>query len=200
MLDGTGNSCHLQSPFQFFLNEVWTLQQFEDLTPYDLIKKILSYWLAITYRPAKGAPCVGAEATIVVDCTCTCPRRSAIKTVAAFAARHQALHDAGRDCATRRAIFVRLKPLCGQCKGLLSDNRWDRNLDPFLSWPLVVGAVPRCESASQTDWPRDALSLRRLRFVEACRSLVRRIAQHSPNHRTLPTRDSLACRNALFVQ
>jgi RNA polymerase primary sigma factor len=30
--------------------------------------------------------------------------------------------------------------------------------------------------------------------------LVRRIAQHGPNHRTLPTRDSLARRNALFVQ
>jgi hypothetical protein len=45
-------------------------------------------------------------------------------------------------------VFVRLKPLCGQCKGFLGDNRWDRNLDPFLSWPLVVGAGWR---SSNTD-------------------------------------------------
>src|SRR5262249_12892854 len=125
---------------------------------------------------------------------------SAIKTVAAFAARHQALHDAGCDRTTGRMDFVRLKPLRGQRKGLLGDNRRDRNLDPFLSLPLLIGTVPWCRRASQTNWPRDALSLRRLRFVEACRSLVRRIAQHSPNPRTLPTRDSLARRNALFVQ
>src|SRR5205823_11115280 len=118
---------------------VWTLQQLENLTPYHLVKKILAYRLAITHRPAKAAPCVGAEATIVVDHPRTCPRRSAIKTGAAFAARHQALHDAGCDRATRRMEFVRPKPLRGQRKGLLGDNRRDRNLDPFLSWPLVVG-------------------------------------------------------------
>jgi hypothetical protein len=66
--------------------------------------------------------------------------------------------------------------------------------------PRVLAIAAGGESASQTDWPRDALSLRCFRFVEACRSLVRGIAQHRPNHRTLPTRDSLARRNALFVQ
>src|ERR1700751_3186361 len=111
-LTGAGIACRGQSPFQFFLNEAWTLQQFEDLTPYHLVKKILAYRLAITYWTAKMAPCVRAEATIVVDHTRTGPRRSAIKTVAAFAAGHQALHDAGCDHATRRVVFVRLKPLC----------------------------------------------------------------------------------------
>src|SRR6516162_919364 len=146
------------------------------------------------------APCIRAQAAIVIDHARTGSRRRAIESVAAFAARYQALHNARRDGAAWRVILVVLKTLCSKRESFFSYDRryWDS--DPLGPGPLVVSAITLCNSAAETDRTCDALALRRLSLVEAGCPFVSRVAQHRPNRRALPTGNSLARRHALLVQ
>src|ERR1700751_3229460 len=95
----------------------------------------------VTRRSAKMAPCIRTQAAIVMDHARARSRRRAIESVAAFAARDQALDNARCDGATRRVIFVALKTLCSKRESFFSYDRWHWDLDPLGPGPLVVGAI-----------------------------------------------------------
>jgi hypothetical protein len=95
-------------------------------------------------------------------------RRGVRQRIAAFAARHQALHDAGCDCPTRRQLFVLHQQSLGLSEDVLVTDRRDRDRDPVGTRPFVMGAVARADTAAPALWARDALTRRSLGLPEAC--------------------------------
>src|ERR1700680_3411078 len=130
------------------------------------------------------APCVGAEPAVVVEPARRRAHRRAVEGVAALAARHETLDNAGSDRAAGSKTLIGLKPLFRQSEGLRRDNRRYRDLDPFRPWPLL-GTFARRDAATQTFRAGDALSRRRLRLAVTGRSLIGRVAQHGPDHRSV---------------
>src|ERR1700675_3554287 len=121
------------------------------------------------------APCVGAEAAVVVvNPARGRARRRAVEGVAALAARHETLDNAGSDRAAGSMTLIGLKPLFSQSEGFRRDNRRYRDLDPFRPRPLVGRTVAWRDAAAQTYRAGDALARRRLRLAETGRSLVGR--------------------------
>src|SRR5207244_4389289 len=67
-------------------------------------------------------------------------------------------------------------------------------------WALVARAVRRRDPTTQPYRPGDPLARCRRGFAKARFALVRRIAQHAPDRRALPTATSFASGDCLFVQ
>jgi len=83
---------------------------------------------------------------------------------------------------------------------LLANDCRHGDLNPFRLRALVIGAVALGDTATQAQGARDSLTLCNFRFTEVRRSLVGRVAQHRPRHRTLPPSCLLARWHAAIIQ
>src|SRR5215471_2972666 len=165
-----------------------------------MVKDILANRTVITHRAAEVPPCVRAEAAIVVDQARRRAGRGARHGVAALAAGHQPLDDARCDCPTWCVSLVLGKPLLGACKGFVIYDPGDSNLDPIITGPFVIGAVPRSDALPESKRAGNALAPSRSRFPEAGSSPVSGIAKHGPDGGALPTRQLFACRHLPLVE
>jgi hypothetical protein len=101
-----GSAGRVEAPVEFGLDERRVFDQADDLPPYNLIEQILADRSAIAHRAAEMAPCVRAEAAVIVDLARGTARRRPRQRVAAFATRDQSLNDAGLDGPARREALV----------------------------------------------------------------------------------------------
>lgn len=138
-----------QPAIKFALNQIRILQQTDHLGPYDVVEEILTNWTDVAYRSAEVPPSIGAEASVVVDVARGRARRRMRQRIAAFAARHQALHNAGRDRATRPELLVLRQQLLGSSEGVLINDCRNRDLDQVGARPFVVGAIALADAAAQ---------------------------------------------------
>ncbi|HEY0723252.1 MAG TPA: hypothetical protein VGD41_04545 [Pyrinomonadaceae bacterium] len=88
------------------MDQVGIFQQADNLIPDDMIEEVLADRTIIAHWTAKMTPSVGTKASVVVDVACARAGRCTGQRIAALAARHQPLHDAGGDCPTRRKLLV----------------------------------------------------------------------------------------------
>src|SRR6201998_2894626 len=141
-----------------------------------MVEEILANGAVIAHWGAEASPSVGTEASVVVNVAGTGARRCARQRIAAFAARHQALDNAGCDRATRCELLVLLQQFPGSREGILINDGGDRNLDPIDTSSFVVGAVARADAAAQAWRACDTLARHSLGLSEACGPLIGRVA------------------------
>ena len=190
----------LEAPLDFRSNETGVFNELEDFVPYQLIEQILAHGTVIAERTVQVTVRIRSQAAVVVDLACAGARGIAVHRVAALVADDDALQDARLNGATGREAFVVLQSLvCKIERSVIHDSRhW--NFDPLLTWPLAIGTAARSNPATQANRPCDSLAGNGPRLAEAGQSLVSRIAKHGPDGRALPTRDTLACWDALLVE
>ena len=199
LLVGIGDTGRLQSPVDLCAHQCRIFEQADQLGPHDVVEQVLAHRTAVAQRAVEIAPGVGTQAAVVGDLAGTGLGRRAIQPVAAFAARHEPLRDAGRSGPALGEDLVLLQPLFGKGEGLFADDRRHRDFDPVFSRPLVTDAVASGEPVAAAQRPH-ALARRGAGLAEARSSLVRRIAQHRPHHRAFPARTSGGCGDPAFVE
>ena len=117
-----GRSCRRQPPVELVLDQAGILQQSDDFSPHNPIEEILTYWPVIAHWSAKMPPGVRPQASVIVDFTSARPGRCTRHRIAAFPARHQALHDAGFDRPTWRKRLVLLEQFLGSHESIIRND------------------------------------------------------------------------------
>ena len=160
-----------QPAIEFALDQVGIFQQTDNLIPDDMVEQVLADRTIIAHWPAKMAPSVGTKASVVVDVACARAGRCARQRIAAFAARHQPLHDTGA-IVRRGASACFRQQLLSPREGILSNDRRDRNLDPFRSEAAPGEHCRVRRPAAQAKRPCDALTRRSLSLAEASSAFI----------------------------
>ena len=199
LLVGIGDAGRLQSPVDLCFHQRRIFEQADQLGPHNVVEQVLAHRTAAAQRAVEIAPGVGTQTAVVGDFAGTGLGRRAIQPVAALAARHQPLRDAGRLGPAPGEDLVLLQALFGEGEGLFADDGRHRDLDPVFSRPLVTDTVASGEPVAAAQRPH-ALARRRPGLAEARSSLVRRIAQHRPHHGAFPARTPGGRGNLAFVE
>ena len=141
---------------------------------------------------------IRAQTAIIVQLSFRGPCRSPVKGVATLLAHQHPLQQGGLGGAPWRVLFVALQLLLRERKGLFADQRGYGNLDPFLPWPLVMGAIPTRHSLALAERPGDAFPRAPLGLALAGRASISRIPQHPQtvdrSQRVFPVRVAI-CRS-----
>lgn len=200
LLCGVGRTSDGEPTIKFLLNQGGIFEQAHDLSPDDLIQQILAHGSVLAAGTSQVAPCIRADAAIVVDLACARTSRRAGKCISAPAAAHQTLYETRLDRASPRPYFVLVQQFLRARKGVLGDERRHRDLDPFLARPLVVSTVAAGHSAAQAQRARHTLARGHAGLPETGRAAICRVAQHGPDHGALPPGTGLARGHTLVVE
>src|SRR5262245_1615387 len=95
-------------------------------------------------------------------------------------------------------ILLQLFLCQSECRFI--DQSWNRNLDPVLTRPLMVGAVAATDAISLAQGPSNPLPRPQLRLTETSFAFISGIPQNAPYRRALPASFRTASRNLVFIQ
>src|SRR6516165_11393091 len=105
----------------------------------------------------QGLGRAGLQASVVIKLTRRRWSGGAVERVAAALTNQHSLQQGRFDRAPGRMRFVLLQLLLGQGESLFADRGGNRNLDPILSGPFVVGTVAGGQPLALAQRPGDAL-------------------------------------------
>ena len=168
------------------------------MRPNQFVKEVLPNRFVRTDRAVCKTASIGTAATVVQDDALLREGTATVVRVAAIVAGEHALQERRRHRAPLGEALVLCQALLSQLEGGFIDQGWNGNLDPFLMWPIApIHSSNRAltlEASGTGEFDSgDAFGLSEGGF-----SVVRRIAQHSPNCGTSPKGRASAGRYALL--
>ena len=126
-------------------------------------------------------------------------RGTPIQSVTALLTHQHSLQQRGPDGASRCKVFVFRQLLLCHCEQLLTHQRRNRNFDPILARPLMVGAIPTRQSFSLAYRSRDSLSRPQLIHDELGQALTAIKLEFTSLLQNLPSEEELVGRRSQAI-
>jgi len=161
---------------QFLLNHAGIFQKTQQFLPDHGIEVVLANRRIIANRSLQVTISIGTQAPVVIKPARRGGRRGAIERIAAALTNQHPLQQGRFDGAPGRMPSVLLQLLLRQGESLFADQARNRNLDPILAGPLVVGAVAARQPLAFPQPSRDALPRSELGLPKPRPAPVGRIA------------------------